>query len=459
MDTKALQLPCALFFIGIGGTGMSGLALIANGMGYEVSGSDIAESETTIRLRERGIQVYVGHCRERVRSSQAVIVSSAIPPHNEELCAARLLGIPVIHRGEMLAFLLNTKRGIAISGTHGKTTTTSMISLLLEIAGMNPTVLIGGELEDIGGNAKNGEGEYFVAEADESDGSFLQLRPYCGIITNIEDDHLEHYGDMEGEIKAFQRFLNQIKPEGFAVVCADHPNVRSIMGHSGVRYISYGITSVDADFQATLLSEKPSGYTFKVVNGKKAIGHFEINIPGVFNVLNSLACISVGLNLGIPLVAICEAVASFSGVKRRFERIGEIHGALVVDDYAHHPTEMDAVLQTALTRGRERVIVIFQPHRYTRTYRLFRAMARTLLKAHRVMLLPVYSAGEEPIDAVSSQLVLEELQKSGFQEAYLAESLEEAAREVEKWLRPGDLVITMGAGDVWKIGTYLCAKA
>ncbi|HSV31204.1 MAG TPA: UDP-N-acetylmuramate--L-alanine ligase [Atribacteraceae bacterium] len=460
MERETLSLPRDLFFIGIGGTGMSGLALIARGMGYRVSGSDITESEMTVRLRERGIPVYVGHCRERIQRNGAVIVSSAIPAENEELCAARELRLPIVHRGVMLASLLNRKRGIAVSGTHGKTTTTSLISLLLETAGLQPTVLIGGELEDIGGNAKIGESDLFVAEADESDGSFLKLRPYCGVITNIEDDHLEHYGSMDKAVEAYQIFLERIKPGGLAVLCKDHPNVRTIIPtrKRSFRVLTYGMTEEELDCRALVLREKQRGYAFRVSNGKHSLGDFETNIPGLFNVLNALACIAVGVELEIGSSTIRDAIASFSGVKRRFECIGFYRGTQVVDDYAHHPTEMEVVLQAAVHQTAGRLVVVFQPHRYTRTGRLYREMAQMLGSAHRVLILPIYPAGERPVENVTSELVYRAMKEKGYDQAFLSESLDDAVRILEEWLEPGDLLITMGAGDVWKVGTCLCGK-
>lgn len=453
------RLPLRLHFIGIGGTGMSGLALLAREAGYCVSGSDLVENEAIIRLRAKGVTVFIGHSRERVREAEAVVVSSAIPENNEELEEARKLNLLVIPRGEMLAFLLNRKKGIAVAGTHGKTTTTSMISLLLEMAGLEPTVLIGGELEDIGGNAKEGKGEFFVAEADESDGSFLRLSPFCAVVTNIEDDHLEFYGDIEKEKDAFVVFLEGIKAGGFGVACGDHPNVADILRKKQFpNILTYGIENEGVDFRGRIVVERKGGFVFEAFRRGMKIGDFHLNLPGVHNVENALACIAVGVELGIQVGDIQEALVSFRGVKRRFEKIGTFQGALVVDDYAHHPTEMRVVLDAALNFSEGRVVVVFQPHRYTRTGRLYREMAEALKKAHQVILLPIYSANEKPIAGVSTELVYREMVARGFRGVKLVKNFEEAVTECENVSQAGDIIITMGAGDVWKVGAMLCGR-
>ncbi|MCX6090369.1 MAG: UDP-N-acetylmuramate--L-alanine ligase [Candidatus Atribacteria bacterium] len=459
MDNPQMCLPQDLYFIGIGGAGMSALASIAHGMGYRVSGSDILQSENTERLQEQGIPVYIGHCRERIRSVEAVVVSSAIPGTNEEVQEAQALGLPIIHRGEMLAQLLNPKKGIAIAGTHGKTTTTSMISLLLEMADMDPTVLVGGEVEDIGGNAKNGTGEYFVSEADESDGSFLRLRPYCAVVTNIEDDHLDHYGNEENELEAFRTFVNGVKMGGFSVVCGDHFNVKALLRRPLVtRMVTYGMINPDVDVWGEVIEERAEGTLFGVRSRGTDLGQFVLNIPGLHNVSNALACIATALNIGVDLSFVREALSAFRGVKRRYERIGFIDGTVVIDDYAHHPTEMKVVIKTALSWTLGKVGVIFQPHRFTRTRRLFREMAGVLESVHRVILLPIYSAGEKPIDGVSSVLIYDALKSDGYDRVVLVNSLKEAAGQVEPMIGPGNILITMGAGDVWKVATALCRK-
>ena len=457
MDNNIHLLFRNLHFIGIGGTGMSSLALIAREQGYIVSGSDITENEAIARLRKKGIQVFLGHKKEQVWGAEAVIVSSAIPEENEELKEAKRLNIPIIPRGEMLASLVNSKKGIAVAGTHGKTTTTSMISLLLEVAGWDPTVSIGGELEDIGGNAKAGKGEFFIAESDESDGSFLKLNPFCAVVTNIEDDHLVYYGNLEKEKEAFIRFLHQIKKEGFGVVCQDHPAIRSILPYlSSVEILTYGIEG--GEVRGRIKEKKKDGFLFQVDWKDKKLADFELRIPGLHNVNNALASIAVGVKLGIDLDHLKKAIASFRGVKRRFERVGRVKGALIVDDYAHHPTEMLTVWQTALDYTEGKMIVIFQPHRYTRTCQLYREMAKVLEKFQQVFILPIYSAGEKPIDGVSAELIYQEMKKDGFEKVKLVENLEDAARECLEILKPEDLVITMGAGDVWKAGWTLCSQ-
>ncbi|MDK2896374.1 MAG: UDP-N-acetylmuramate--alanine ligase [Candidatus Atribacteria bacterium] len=453
------DFPRSLYFVGIGGTGMSGLALVAHGLGCRVSGSDIAFNQAIFRLRQRGIEVFVGHRREQIGQVDAMVISSAIPSDNEELREARSQGIPIIHRGELLSLLLNPRQGIAIAGTHGKTTTTSMISLLLEIAGLKPTVLIGGELEDIGGNAKVGEGEFFVAEADESDGSFLNLAPFCAVVTNIEDDHLEFYGGMDQEKAAFAKFLNQIKEGGFAVVCGDHPNVINVVQNTKVKSVfSYGIQNGQSDLRGMILAENGNNQVFQVEWKGKKLGNFYLNVPGKHNVLNALACLAVGLGLDIPLPLITDALATFRGVKRRFELIGTVKGAQVIDDYAHHPTEMKAVLETAFNQTAGKIVVVFQPHRFTRTSRLYREMGRVLTMADYVFLLPVYPAGEAEIAGVSSELIYQELKETYSHPVDLCLNFQEVASRCWEILSPGDIVITMGAGDVWKVGALLCQQ-
>ncbi|QPM66930.1 UDP-N-acetylmuramate--L-alanine ligase [Atribacter laminatus] len=459
MNAHLVSLPNELYFIGIGGTGMSALATIAFEMGYQVSGSDIFCGENTCRLQEKGIQVFIGHSRERIKNISAVVISSAIPPENVELQEAIQRNIPIIHRGEMLAFFLNQKKGIAIAGTHGKTTTTSMISLLLEVAGLDPTVLVGGEVEDIGGNARFGDGEYFVSEADESDGSFLRLSPYCAVITNIEDDHLEYYGSQENEMNAFVSFTNGVKEGGFIVACGDHPNVQAMFNqHPQTNLMTYGMINDRVDVHGSMVEERAEGSLFRVTYLNQNLGSFILNIPGLHNVINSLACVAVGVKLGIDKKSIASALEMFKGVKRRYERIGYIDGTLVVDDYAHHPTEMSVVLRTALSRTLGKVIVVFQPHRYTRTKRLYREMAEILKKAHQVILFPIYSAGEKPIEGITSSLIYDELKKAGYDGVHMVSTIDEALDITENLIGPGNILITMGAGDVWKVADSMCRK-
>jgi len=451
-------LPRRLHFIGIGGTGMSGLALLAHERGHIVSGSDLVENEAVRRLRARGVRVFVGHRPEQVEGVEAVVVSSAIPPSNEELVAAREKGLLVLHRGDVLALLFNPKKGIAVAGTHGKTTTTSMISLLLEVAGFSPTVLVGGELEDIGGNAKSGRGEFFVAETDESDGSFLKLHPFCAVVTNIEDDHVEFYGSMEEEKRAFARFLGNVKEDGFRVVCGDHPGVRDVLGtQSFPSLITYGVENPGVQYRGNVIARGEEGSSFEVFRHNRRVAVFSLRVPGSHNVSNALACIAVGMELGIEVKVIARSLETFRGVKRRFERLGTVNGAMVVDDYAHHPTEIRTVLQTAREQTPGRIVVVFQPHRYTRTKRLYREMAGALELADYVVLLPIYSAGEPAIPGVSTELIARVLVDSGFPHVHLASTFEEAAAVCLQMAQEGDTILTIGAGDVWKVGTMLTA--
>ncbi|MBC7327141.1 UDP-N-acetylmuramate--L-alanine ligase [bacterium] len=441
-----------IHFIGIGGAGMSALATICLAKGEEVSGSDINENEAIARLRSMGARIYNTHSPSNICNSELVVYSSAIHPDNIELSAAREKGIPTIKRGELLAQLMEDKKAIVVAGTHGKTTTTSLISLMLERNNLDPTIIIGGEVNDIGGNAKLGKGGFFVAEADESDGSFLFLSPWIAVITNIDSDHLDYYGSLENIRKAFTEFLLKVKEDGFIVACIDDPYLRQIDYPRPV--ITYGF-SEEAEIRGEDIYVKASGTSFKVIKGKEKFLELELKLVGKANVCNALAAVAVGTILNIPPEGIKNALENFGGVHRRLERIGCLGDILIFDDYAHHPTEISTTLKTLREAYPDRRIVCaFQPHRYTRTKLLYKELAEALKEADILVLTEIYPAGEKPIENVSARLIYESLLESGKETLY-AENLSKVLEALRKLIQPGDIVLTLGAGDINKVAYAL----
>ena len=438
-------------FVGIGGSGMSGIAEVLHNMGFEVSGSDIARKSTTERLEGLGVKVFYGHSPENVRGAQLVVVSSAVSEDNPEVQEARRLGIPVIPRAEMLAELMRVKFSIAVSGAHGKTTTTSMIAEVLAKAGLDPTVVIGGRLKGVGSGARMGQSEYLVAEADESDKSFLKLLPTIAVITNIDREHLDTYGSLLALKQAFADFASRVPFYGAAVVCLDDPNVQEILPEVRRRTVTYGL-SRQADFSAREVRLEGLGSRFSVYRGERKLAEVRLRVPGRHNVLNALAAFAVSQELEIDPQVASEALGEFTGVERRFEVKGEREGVVVVDDYGHHPTEIAATLEAARSWWSGRIVVVFQPHRYTRTRDLWREFGPVFHQADVLLVLPIYPAGEKPIPGVSAELILEAVRSSGHRSAKLVGSKEEALEELKKVLRPGDMLLTLGAGDVWKVG-------
>lgn len=451
-------LPDNIHFIGIGGAGMSGLADILLALGYRVSGSDLRWTHVTERLASLGARIYTGHRPGNLNGVQMVVVSSAIPPTNPELVEARRRGIPVIHRGEMLSRLMSRQKGIVVAGAHGKTTTTSMMAIVMEKNGLDPTILIGGELTDIGGNAKLGRGSYLVAEADESDGSFLKLDPLVEIITNIEDDHLDHYGSLENIKKAFGEFLARVPDHGTAVVCLDDPNVREVIQTYGGPLITYSLGYHGADYQLRELQLNGTGSCGDVFYRGTYLGRLRLAVPGRHNLSNALAVVAAGRWLGLSFARIASALADFCGVKRRFEIIGRVNGVLVVDDYAHHPTEIKATLQAARQVHRGRLICVFQPHRYTRTALLYEKFGRSFDDADLIVISEIYSAGEEPIEGVDAGLIVKAVERDGRRPVVFLPAMEEIVDYLIRVARPGDLVLTMGAGNIWMAGVELVKK-
>ncbi len=457
----------SIHFVGIGGSGMSGIAEVLANLGYTVTGSDIAENPAVRRLRQMGIPIALGHSASNVAKADAVVVSSAVSPDNPEVARAREARIPVVPRAMMLAELMRFKQGIAIAGTHGKTTTTSLVAAVLAEANLDPTCVIGGRLNSIGTNARLGKGEFLVAEADESDASFLYLQPVISVVTNIDADHMETYGqDFEKLKAAFVEFLGHLPFYGIAVICRDDPNVRAIMPAITRPMLTYGIEP-DADLGAEDIRWDDGRMRFRAVARKNGAGAMDVllNLPGRHNVLNALAAIAVGREVGAPDAAIARALAEFTGVGRRFQRYGDIpiEGGgrfTLVDDYGHHPAEMAATLAAA--RGAfpgRRVLLAFQPHRFTRTRDLFEDFVRVLSTADDLVLADVYPAGEAPIVAADGRALARAIRVAGKVEPMFVEAASQMREAVLARVRDGDVVLTMGAGSIGHLAPELAEGA
>ncbi len=441
-----------LHFVGIGGIGMSGIAEILLNLGYAVSGSDLALSNVTRRLQQQGATVYQGHAAAHVQGADVVVISSAVQPDNVEVLTARAQHIPVIPRAEMLAELMRMKYGVAIAGTHGKTTTTSLVATILAYGGLDPTVLIGGRLNSLGSNAKLGQGEYLVAEADESDGSFLLLSPTISVVTTVDAEHLDFYGDLAAVQRAFAQFINKVPFYGCSIICLDQPHIRSLVPQIRRRCITYGLTS-QADYMARDLRLAGLRSHFEVFRIGERLGQFSLNLPGTHNVANALAAIAVGVELDIPLAAIAQALEEFSGVHRRFDRRGVRDGITVVDDYGHHPEEIRQTLRAAKAVWPEaRLVVVFQPHRYTRTHLLQQEFCTAFHDADALVLLDIYAAGETPLPGVTTGLLYEGLISQGQREVYYLRERAEVVPFLQRYLCANDILLTLGAGDVWQVG-------
>ena len=440
-----------IHFVGIGGIGMSGIAEVLLNLGYKVSGSDIKESDTTDRLRRLGGNISIGHRAENIISPHVVVISSAVTKENIEVVAAREKQIPVIPRAEMLAELMRLKYGVAIAGAHGKTTTTSMVATVLAAGGIDPTVVIGGKLNSLGTNAKLGQGEFLVAEADESDGSFLKLSPTIAVVTTIDEEHLDFYKDINEIKDAFLTFVNKVPFYGVSVLCLDQPHIQALIPQVQKRYQTYGMSS-QADYQARDITLRALRSSFKVANHGDDLGFFELSVPGVHNINNSLAAIVVARELGIDLEIIRKALKDFSGVQRRFQIKGEVNGITIVDDYGHHPTEIKATLAAAAAGMDRRIVVVFQPHRYTRTQHLLEDFFTSFNQADKLVIMDIYAAGEKPVPGVSGQALYEGIKKHGHRDAAFIPDREKLIEHLVGVIKKGDLVLTLGAGDVWKIG-------
>jgi UDP-N-acetylmuramate--alanine ligase len=441
-----------LHFVGIGGIGMSGIAEILLNLGYAVSGSDLALSKVTRRLQQQGATVYQGHAAAHVQGADVVVISAAVKPDNVEVLTARAQHIPVIPRAEMLAELMRMKYGVAIAGTHGKTTTTSLVATILAYGGLDPTVLIGGRLNSLGSNAKLGQGEYLVAEADESDGSFLLLSPTISVVTTVDAEHLDFYGDLAAVQRAFMQFINKVPFYGCSIICLDQPHIRSLVPQIRRRCITYGLTT-QADYMARDLRLAGLRSHFEVFRTGERLGQFSLNLPGMHNVANALAAIAVGVELDIPLSTIAQALEEFSGVQRRFDRRGIRDGITVVDDYGHHPEEIRQTLRAAKAVWPEaRLMVVFQPHRYTRTHLLLQEFYTAFRDADALVLLDIYAAGETPLPGVTTGLLYEGLLSQGQREVYYLRERAEVVPFLQRYLHANDILLTLGAGDVWQVG-------
>jgi len=446
-----------IHFVGIGGIGMSGIAEVLLNLGYRISGSDVKETEVTRRLQSLGCEIHYGHRRENVKEAEVVVVSSAIRPNNPEMEAAEEKLIPIIPRAEMLAELMRMKVGIAIAGTHGKTTTTSLIATVLGGAGLDPTVVIGGRLNSIGSNAKLGQGEFLVAEADESDGSFLKLMPTIAVVTNIDPEHLDYYKGIEEIKEAFLHFLNKIPFFGLAVLCLDHPNVQSLLPKLKKRFTTYGL-STQADFHAENIEFDGLSTTFDVLYHRKKVGRLGIRMPGLHSVYNTLAAVATAFELDIAFKTVQEALKDFGGIQRRFQIKGEKKGVLIVDDYGHHPVEIMATIRAAKTGWKRRVIAVFQPHRYTRTQALFQEFLSAFYDADILILTDIYAAGEDRIEGVEARALFEGIREYGHKDVTYLPNKSEIVEHLLRIVAPGDMVITLGAGDIWQTAEELAKR-
>ncbi len=432
---------------------MSGIAEILINLGYDVSGSDLHESEQTSRLRDMGARVFIGHDPSNIEDYNVVVTSTAISPNNPEIIEARERKIPIIHRSEMLAELVRLKHGIGVAGTHGKTTTSSMLSYVLFHGRMNPTAIIGGKVLNFGTNARIGEGEYIVFEADESDGSFLKLMPTIAVVTNIDADHLDHYKYFEGLKDAFLTYINNVPFYGYSVLCIDDLPIAEMLPKVERPYYTYGFSD-NADFRARNISVAHNRTSYDCFYRNSLLGEIEIGLLGNHNVMNSLPVIAVALELGIDFGIVRDGLAEFKGVGRRIERVGEVNGVTVFDDYGHHPTEIKATIEAIRVLGR-RVVVVFQPHRYTRTQLLWDEFGKAFANADVVFLTEVYPAGEEPIKGVSSDLIREAILRHEGREVDVISRLEDIPAVVLQCVKENDIVLTLGAGDIHKTGRFI----
>ncbi len=441
-----------IHFVGIGGIGMSGIAELLLNLGYTVSGSDLKSSEITERLKRFGGRIHKGHAEDHVGDADVVVVSSAVDADNPEVRAARQASIPVIPRAEMLAELMRLKYSIAVAGAHGKTTTTSIVSAVLDRGGLDPTVVIGGKLKSIGTNARLGEGEFIVAEADESDGSFLKMSPTIAVVTNIDREHLDHYPDLDAIKSAFLEFIDRIPFYGLAVLCLDNESVQGLIPEIKKRYTTYGM-STQADVQARNVKFEGLRSRFTLHHRGEPLGDIRLNLPGIHNVYNAMASVAVGFELGIPFETVKAALETVEGVQRRLEIKGDVNGITIVDDYGHHPTEIKTTLQAAKEAWPDRrMVVVFQPHRYSRTRALFDEFTRSFYQSDVLLVLPIYSAGEKVIEGVDSSSMCDGIRQHGHKEVICKGTITAAVAGLKDILVPGDILLTLGAGDVWKVG-------
>ncbi len=439
-----------IHFVGVGGVGMSGLGEILRSLGFDVSGSDMKASATTDRLAGIGVRIDLGHRTDNVAGADVVVYSSAISADNPELVEARALGTPVITRAEMLAELMRLKYGVAIAGSHGKTTTTSLVATVLRSAGLDPTVVVGGKMAALGSNARLGAGDLLVAEADESDGSFLRLTPTIAVITNIDPEHLDHYGSHQQLKDAFVEFGGRVPFYGLAVLCLDHRHVQDIIPRIQRRYVSYGL-SPQADYSARAIQFRGLETSFNAYRRGTSLGGFTVRMPGAHNVLNCLATIAVADELEVPLDVTKQALSTFGGVARRFTVVGRAAGRVLVDDYGHHPAEVRATLEAArraYPSEHHRVVVAFQPHRFTRTRDLYDDFCGAFNQADVLVVTDIYPAGEAPIEGITAERLVQSIREHGHHNAHYVPDKSLLPETLERLSRDGDVVIALGAGDV-----------
>ena len=450
-----LQKKHKIHFVGIGGVGMSGIAEILLNSGYVVTGSDLQESDATRRLRSLGARVFVGHEEENLAGNPSVVViSTAVKYSNPEVLEARRRHIPVIPRAEMLAELMRMKYGVAVAGSHGKTTTTSMIAAVLSTAGLDPTMVIGGRVHMLGTNARRGQGEFLVAEADESDGSFLLLSPTIAVVTNIDKEHMDFHQTMERLNESFLTFVNQVPFYGLAVLCMDDANVHGLLPKVKKRFATYGL-SAEADFSAQDLKMTAAGVGFTLLHHGKSLGDLHLNLPGRHSATNALAAAAVAHELEIPFFQVAEALGAFTGIHRRFEVKGEPRGIMVIDDYGHHPTEIRATIGAIRDSWKRPLTVIFQPHRFTRTRDLFDEFLTAFEGADRLVLTEIYPAGEDPISGISGEALYQAIKRKGHLDVEFIPDKSQIVAPLAEKLSPGEIALTLGAGDIYKIGEAL----
>ena len=444
-----------IHFVGIGGIGMSGIAELLLNLGYKVSGSDTSSSDLTRRLESIGGVTYEGHAAKQIKGADVVVTSAAIAPDNPEVIAAAQASIPVIPRAEMLAELMRLKYSVAIAGAHGKTSTTSLVAAVLDKGGLDPTVVIGGKLKSVGINALLGEGDFIVAEADESDGSFLKMSPTIAVVTNIDREHLDFYKDLNHIKEVFLSFIDRIPFYGLAILCLDDEPIQDIIPKIKKRFTTYGVSS-QADIQAKNIESKGLTSKFAVKHLGEQLGEISLNLPGIHNVYNAMASIAVGLELGVDFEVIKSALETVQGVQRRLEIKGIARDITVVDDYGHHPTEIKFTLQAAKESWPDRrIVVVFQPHRYSRTQALFDDFTRSFYQSDMLVVLPIYAASEKAIKGVDSQLLFEEIRAHGHKDVVFMPSFTAAVSHLKQTLTTGDILLTLGAGDVYKLGETL----
>jgi UDP-N-acetylmuramate--alanine ligase len=446
-----------IHLVGIGGVSMSGIAEVLLNLGFRVSGSDLKQTEVTDRLKTLGGVISIGHSGTNIRGADVLVVSSAVPPSNAEVNAAKEKKVPVISRIEMLAELMRMKYSIAVAGTHGKTTTTAMVASVLEYGDLDPTVVDGGIIKVLDSNVRLGDSEFMVVEADEAYGSINMVSPTIAVVTTIDNDHLDHYHTMDGIKEAFLNFINRVPFYGVAILCLDQENIQDLVPKIEKRFITYG-TETRADFTATDIQVDGTGASYTVSRNGRDLGKIHIRLPGRHNVANSLAAVAVGSELDIPFKNIAEGLQSFPGVGHRFDLLGHVNDIVVVDDYGHHPTEIKATLGAARDTYDRRIVAIFQPHRYTRVSLLADDFARCFYQADVLIVTEIYSALEDSIEGVSGEMLATAIRDYGHKNVTYIPDKEKIADTVCNMIQPGDLVITLGAGDIWRVGKEIVGK-